>query len=51
MLRAIYLETIDGNVRLQEMIERTADLDRKEDERMAFHQTERGWVPCELQAA
>ena len=51
MLRAIYLETIEGNVKLKELIERTADLDRKEDERMTFHDTERGWVPSELQAA
>lgn len=51
MLRAIYLETIDGNVKLKDLIERTADLDRHEDERMAFHDTESGWVPCDLQAA
>jgi putative transcriptional regulator len=44
MLRAIYLETIDGNVKLKEMIERTADLDRRDDEKMVFHDTEAGWL-------
>ena len=44
MLRAIYLETIDGNVKLKEMIERTADLYRKDDEKMVFHDTDAGWL-------
>lgn len=43
MLRAIYLETIDGNVKLKEMIERTANLDRRDDEKMVFHDTDAGW--------
>jgi len=43
MIRAIYLEMIDGNVKLKELIERTADLDRKDGERMVFHDTEAGW--------
>ncbi|TAL96593.1 MAG: helix-turn-helix domain-containing protein [Paraburkholderia sp.] len=51
MLRAIYLETIDGNVKLKEMIEQTADLDRREGEKMVFHDTERGWVPAQQVAA
>jgi putative transcriptional regulator len=45
MIRAIYLETIDGNVKLKELIERTADLDRKEVEKMVFHDTDAGWFP------
>ena len=45
MLRAIYLETIDGKVKLKELIERAADLDRKSDEKMIFQDTESGWLP------
>jgi DNA-binding transcriptional regulator YiaG len=45
MLRAIYLETIDGNVKLKELIERAADLDRKSDEKMIFKDTASGWLP------
>lgn len=43
MLRATYLETIDGNVKLEEMIERTANLDRRDNEKMVFHDTDAGW--------
>lgn len=46
MFRAIYLETIDGNVRLKELIERIADLDRKVDEKMIFEDTAQGWLPA-----
>jgi putative transcriptional regulator len=45
MLRAIYIETIDGNVKLKEMIEHTANLDRREEEKMVFHDTGHGWLP------
>jgi DNA-binding transcriptional regulator YiaG len=45
MFRAIYLETVDGNVKLKEMIERVADLDRKEEEKMVFQDTDAGWFP------
>jgi len=44
MLRAIYIETIDGNVELKEMIEHTANLDRREEEKMVFHDTGHGWL-------
>ncbi|NIE67653.1 helix-turn-helix domain-containing protein [Burkholderia sp. Ax-1719] len=44
MFRAIYLETIDGNVKLKELIERVADLDRKVDERLIFQDTEGVWL-------
>ncbi|WP_322053671.1 helix-turn-helix domain-containing protein [Paraburkholderia bannensis] len=44
MFRAIYLETIDGNVKLKELIERVADLDRKPDERLVFQDTEGVWL-------
>lgn len=45
MFRAIYLEAIDGNVKLKELIERAADLDRKGDEKMIFQDTSSGWLP------
>ncbi len=45
MFRAIYLEAVDGNVKLKEMIERAADLDRKPEEKMIFQDTEEGWFP------
>jgi DNA-binding transcriptional regulator YiaG len=45
MFRAIYLETVDGNVKLKEMIERVADLDRKPEEKMIFEDTEAGGLP------
>ncbi|MEX3956706.1 transcriptional regulator [Trinickia symbiotica] len=45
MFRAIYLETVDGNVKLQELIERISNLDRHVDEKMIFQDTEEGWLP------
>lgn len=44
MFRAIYLETIDGNVKLKELIERVADLDRKVDVKLVFQDTDGGWL-------
>lgn len=46
MFRAIYLETIDGNVKLKDLIERIADLDRKTDEKWIFEDTDQGWLPA-----
>ncbi|MCI3206532.1 MULTISPECIES: transcriptional regulator [Pandoraea] len=46
MLRAIYLETVDGNVKLKELIEQLIDLDRKNDEeKLVFQDTADGWFP------
>lgn len=42
-IQAIYLEKIDGNVKLTELIERLANLDRVEEGRMVFEDTESGW--------
>lgn len=42
-MQAIYLEKIDGNVRVGEMVERLANLDREEAERMVFEDTQAGW--------
>jgi DNA-binding transcriptional regulator YiaG len=44
MFRAIYLETIDGNVKLKELIERVANLDRRVDEKLVFQDTDGGWL-------
>ena len=44
MLRAIYLETIDRNVKLKEMSEHTADLGWRDKEKMVFHDTGHGWL-------
>lgn len=46
MFRAIYIEAIDGNVKLKELIERVADLDRKPEEKLVFQDTEQGWLPA-----
>lgn len=42
-MQAIYLEKIDGNVRITEMVERLASLDREQQERMVFEDTDAGW--------
>ncbi|WP_041682663.1 helix-turn-helix domain-containing protein [Pusillimonas sp. T7-7] len=43
LMRAFYLEYVDGNVKLQEMIERLVDLDLREEEKAVFEDTESGW--------
>lgn len=43
ILRAFYLEYLDGNVKLQEMVERLVDLDGKDEEKAVFEDTEDGW--------
>lgn len=43
LVRAFYLEYIDGNVKLQEMVERLIDLDKKTEEKTVFEDTELGW--------
>lgn len=42
-MQTIYLEKIDGNVRITEMVERMANLDREQQERMVFEDTDSGW--------
>ncbi len=42
-MQAIYLEKVDGNVKVAELIERLADLDRESDDRMVFEDTQSGW--------
>lgn len=43
LLLALYLERVDGNVRLVELLERLIELDRKEQERLVFEDTAAGW--------
>ena len=42
-MQAIYLEKLDGNVRITEMVERLANLDREHEERLVFEETDSGW--------
>lgn len=46
MLRLIYSEHAEGNVKIRELIDRENDLDRKNHDaaRMIFIETERGWI-------
>jgi putative transcriptional regulator len=49
MLRALYLEKIDGSVRLRELVERDSDLDRRDGEKLVLHHTKAGWFVGELE--
>jgi DNA-binding XRE family transcriptional regulator len=42
-MQSIYLEKLDGNVKITEMVERLANLDREQSERMVFEDTQSGW--------
>jgi len=42
-IQGIYLEKIDGNVKITEMVERLANLDREIEDRMVFEDTTAGW--------
>lgn len=42
-MQAIYLEKLDGNVRITEMVERMANLDREHQDKLIFEDTETGW--------
>ncbi|MBV5297585.1 MAG: transcriptional regulator [Rhodoferax sp.] len=42
-IQGIYLEKMDGNVKMTEMLERLADLDREDDGRLVFEDTSFGW--------
>lgn len=44
LMRAFYLEFLDGNVKLLEMVDRLVDLDRPyRDEKAVFEDTDTGW--------
>jgi len=42
-MQTMYLEKVDGNVHVAETVERLANMDREEAERMVFEDTESGW--------
>ncbi len=43
IMQAIYLEMLDGNVKIKELVERLAGLDRVPQARMVFEDTRQGW--------
>lgn len=43
IVRAVYLETLDGNIQITQMIQRLVDLDDKPEEKMVFSESESGW--------
>ena len=43
VIQAIYQEKIDGNVKITELIERLANLDRENENRVVFEDTNEGW--------
>ena len=43
LMQMLHLETVDGNVRVKELIERLANLDGERQDRMIFEDTENGW--------
>ncbi|SAI19620.1 putative zinc finger/helix-turn-helix protein%2C YgiT family [Bordetella ansorpii] len=43
IVRALYLEHLDGNVKIQAMIERLIELDFHDEERLVFEDTTSGW--------
>jgi len=54
IVQALYLEVVDGDVKLRELVETLAQLDNKQTERMIFRETQEfGWfeAPEQLAAA
>ncbi len=43
LVRLLYLEQIDGNVKIQEIIHRLIELDSRENEKLIFSDTRSGW--------
>jgi putative transcriptional regulator len=42
-MQALYLESVNGNVRVKDLIEQLANLDREQHDKMVFEDTEAGW--------
>lgn len=42
-MQALYLESVTGNVKVKDLIEKLADLDREQRERIVFEDTGAGW--------
>jgi DNA-binding transcriptional regulator YiaG len=45
MLCAIYLESIEGNVKLMELVARIAERERADNQKLVFQDTDHGWHP------
>ncbi|MCL2829735.1 MAG: transcriptional regulator [Betaproteobacteria bacterium] len=43
LLQAIYLESIDGDIKFRKLVEELAELDRVQQERLVFEDTLDGW--------
>ena len=43
LVRLLYLEKIDGNVKVQEIINRLIELDFRQSEKLVFSDTRTGW--------
>lgn len=43
IVRAVYLEELDGNVHITGLIQRLVELDDKADDRLVFSETDAGW--------
>lgn len=42
-MQALYLESVTGNVKVKDLIEKLADLDREQRDRIVFEDTASGW--------
>ena len=42
-MQALYLESVNGNVRVKDLIEQLANLDREQHDKMVFEDSEAGW--------
>jgi len=42
-MQALYLESVNGNVRVKDLIEQLANLDREQHDKMVFEDTVAGW--------
>lgn len=42
-IQSIYIEKIDGNVKIAEMVEKLANLDREAEGKVVFEDTDSGW--------
>lgn len=43
LMQALYLEATQGSVKIKELVEMLADLDRAQQDRMVFSESETGW--------
>lgn len=43
LIQALYMETIDGNVHIRDLLARLSDLDRVEQTKLVFEDTASGW--------